>query len=1043
MGRLTDRVCSTEDQASYPDGPAPLPDVTEAQHTTAESDLACMGPTAGTTAPTPTWSGTDDPATRLQSTLGNQGTGALLNGQAPDALLSGLGLPPSTTAPDAGKATDLGPDAPVAPDSEGQTPEGQTPDGPTSQGPASEGQTSQGATSAGPASGQDPLMSEGSPTSQGPSTSRGPSTSDSPVSREPDAPGESPASGPGPQSSGPVSEGDTDSPDTSTPTGAADLDSGALDLISHELAEHEHWASAAETVGGAGSQDRAAFIAQQVGAGEITGFETGLGMGVGIALGVQATEAGLKFLAKKAVPGVGAVIGGVLSARALAQSWDKYGEAVGKMGEGRSGYEVAANDIEGVCALLDAASNILNVLAGVAGVVAVAATALTILSLGALTPLALAAGSIATAIGVAGGVLATVKMAVQPLVVLFRSLHAFTSEADPREIEAQGKVLAESGAELGGALGGIAGTKLHQTVTGHGAPPPQEHEGPAPQAGPKPDVPEGPLVVAAEPLPSGVKPATPAEPVPAGTTPPAPVESIPLGAPPESPLPALEPHPVDLPPSSGPTPELAGPPKGTARSDNMYEVSAGAVEKMRGPLGKADPTRIQFDDNIKLSKDAQVQLRQADAADVFASWETNPVTGEPRITAPDKPYRPGSMIPEGVGADAPPPTRLDAHGNLVPDPITGLRTHADSPNLRNKVSPHTDPADPLNPMNAHNSNNPVTIINTEGQQSYNPETGRFGSRFAPEAHMPAGGRDRGPTGYGETPDAAAGAEPRGVPYDNPGAKPGETWTLENWQNGTAPDPVTGAPVGGPKNQALRRAGDELPADWTPENIGRDLDAAFAGMDPQIPPSGRGGPSGPARRTDVDWSNPKVLEALGIDPVTGKPSGSTLKGPGKLEIDPSRGSYDNPAPGQTSGPYHGALGKFVDGEYAPEGFFEVTEAPGYAVRVGPPGSWVDHIFPTLAEAEAYAAQAATRSEAQIREASALPVGWAPDASGKSWAGNPVDAVRILEVPAGTPTIRSVVAPQPEGMPGPGRPAVWGGGGWQTQLPVGVFPRGATP
>jgi hypothetical protein len=47
------------------------------------------------------------------------------------------------------------------------------------------------------------------------------------------------------------------------------------------------------------------------------------------------------------------------------------------------------------------------------------------------------------------------------------------------------------------------------------------------------------------------------------------------------------------------------------------------------------------------------------------------------------------------------------------------------------------------------------------------------------------------------------------------------------------------------------------------------------------------------------------------------------------------------------------------------------------------------------------------------------------------------VRVLEVPAGTPTIRSVVAPQPVT---PGQPQAHAGGGPQTQLPKHIFPRG---
>src|SRR5437588_279177 len=146
--------------------------------------------------------------------------------------------------------------------------------------------------------------------------------------------------------------------------------------------------------------------------------------------------------AEEASPGIGQVVGGVFAAKAIAAgALGHDADLMGHMGEGSSGYEKVANDIEGVCAILDMASNLVNVLAGVVGIVAVAATAAAFFTLGALAPLAVAAGEIALAFGAAGAVLGGVKMALQPLVVLFRSLHTFTSAADPRAIEAQGKVL--------------------------------------------------------------------------------------------------------------------------------------------------------------------------------------------------------------------------------------------------------------------------------------------------------------------------------------------------------------------------------------------------------------------------------------------------------------------------------------------------------------------------------------------------------------------------------------------------------------------------
>ena len=201
----------------------------------------------------------------------------------------------------------------------------------------------------------------------------------------------------------------------------------------------------------------------------------------------------------------------------------------------------------------------------------------------------------------------------------------------------------------------------------------------------------------------------------------------------------------------------------------------------------------------------------------------------------------------------------------------------------------------------------------------------------------------------------------------------------------------------------------------------------------------GGEAAPApRRTDVDWDDPNVRRALGleVDPATGRlrPTGAKLDKPGQLEVDPQQGAFDPAHP--SGGPYRGELGQVKGGEYAPEGVFEVTTTPTYAVRVGPPGSWVDHLFATQAEAIAYARQLAARGPAYIRETSALPTDW-PSGGAVGSPGNPVDVVRVLEVPAGTPTIRSVVAPQPVT---PGRPQAHAGGGPQTQLPKHIFPRG---
>ena len=119
-------------------------------------------------------------------------------------------------------------------------------------------------------------------------------------------------------------------------------------------------------------------------------------------------------------------------------------------------------------------------------------------------------------------------------------------------------------------------------------------------------------------------------------------------------------------------------------------------------------------------------------------------------------------------------------------------------------------------------------------------------------------------------------------------------------------------------------------------------------------------------------------------------------------------------------------------------FSVTPAhPTYAVRVGPGGSYVDHLFDTKEEAVAYAEQAAQTSRAKIRQDSALPEVW-PGGS----KGNPVDAVRVFEIPPATQFLRSGVAPQPESADGK-TDVTYEGGGAQVQLPYGTVGKGSTP
>jgi hypothetical protein len=116
-----------------------------------------------------------------------------------------------------------------------------------------------------------------------------------------------------------------------------------------------------------------------------------------------------------------------------------------------------------------------------------------------------------------------------------------------------------------------------------------------------------------------------------------------------------------------------------------------------------------------------------------------------------------------------------------------------------------------------------------------------------------------------------------------------------------------------------------------------------------------------------------------------------------------------------------------GAFPERGVFNKTTKTTYIVRAGPPGSYGDHLFASLEEAQAYARQLASTGEAAIRETSALSRVWKDGAE-----GNPVDAIRVFEVPPDTPYIQGVVGPQMEGGTVHGSPVTYQGGGPQVVL-----------
>ncbi len=297
-------------------------------------------------------------------------------------------------------------------------------------------------------------------------------------------------------------------------TGAGDLGTGDLVLIDVELAEHQRWAAAEEVVGAAGSEQRAEFIAQTAGEGFVGGVASGAAMGL---------ELGL---ISRAVPQLGAIMGGKQALDAiLDRDWDATADTLGKFGQGSDIYDTLANTLSAVNEIIVIANNVCDYIGGIIAVVEVAAIAvaagsavLAFFTFGATAGIAVEAGELADvceemreAVSEVSTVLNEISNhLLQPCILLFRALHQFTADADPREIEAGGHELSGAAGAIGGALGGWIGGQA-ANIGGHA--PPQDGEG-TNQRPPHetPPAPEGlaPEVHFEDPPPSATPPGEPA-----------------------------------------------------------------------------------------------------------------------------------------------------------------------------------------------------------------------------------------------------------------------------------------------------------------------------------------------------------------------------------------------------------------------------------------------------------------------------------------------------------------------------------------------------
>ena len=458
----------------------------------------------------------------------------------------------------------------------------------------------------------------------------------------------------------------------------ASLDELALNdlaLVDTELAEHQRWGAARDQVGEAGSADRAVFVLNQITDGFTQGLQGGAGMGLGIGLlhrglGSQVTarvatrvatamqgvllrgggraatqlagnvlgrtgaasaaaartagrfgaRLGPKIAGQYArftpLPAIGAVIGGVISFHSLyTRDWRQTAQTISQFGEGGSTYEKLANSIAAISEIVDIVSNVLNVIGGILGVITLGLWIASIFTLGALSPLAGTLTAISLAIGAVTLALDMINMIVlQPAVTLFRALHTFTSDADPREVVADGQQLSAAAANNGGAIGGVLGAKTSgiggpkpnpqapdSTTRVDDTPPPAGGEGPRVEFEARPQPPE--LPPPSEAVPDvGTAPARPAADVEAPAVPVRPPPEVEAPAVPSRPaaeaeVPAAPARPAEVEaavpparPEATEAPAAAAPP---ARTEPQQPVLPGLEATMAAPPQRRPEPRLE------------------------------------------------------------------------------------------------------------------------------------------------------------------------------------------------------------------------------------------------------------------------------------------------------------------------------------------------------------------------------------------------------------------------------------------------------------------
>ena len=168
----------------------------------------------------------------------------------------------------------------------------------------------------------------------------------------------------------------------------------------------------------------------------------------------------------------------------------------------------------------------------------------------------------------------------------------------------------------------------------------------------------------------------------------------------------------------------------------------------------ADPTKIQYHENMDFSGATQVRMAEAGSITPGERGATTGRAGTPHTSGSVLPDDPSRVLSTAVPQYGPNSSKA---GQPLP-----LEARMHSANPSPTLAAHSP--------NAYSRFNHTVQINTGKNTRYLLPDGRWVPMNSPDigpAHHPAGGRDRGPTGLGEVPGI-----PGGVPTPRPIADPG-------------------------------------------------------------------------------------------------------------------------------------------------------------------------------------------------------------------------------------------------------------------------------